>query len=317
MAWLFAVMATQTITPREWGHSLSAPPLVSSEATGWNGALLRRWRGTSPVMEQPPLDSHYVVMHLGGSKQVMRRRDGPSLDTIVEMGSLTFVPAGTAFSWRTSGPIAFAHLYVGQRQLEETIGNQFEQRADGISLIDSVGCRDALLQPLYRAMLEEIESPESASALLLDSLLESFLIRLARVHASRAIATRLRPVALAPHRLHRVLDFIEANLGENIRLDDLARAAGSSQFHFSHSFREATGYSPYRYLIQQRIEYAKVMLIAGTEPLATVATQCGFNSRRQFSVMFKEMTGVGPKRFRIARRPRCRQRKLPGTAHKS
>ncbi len=300
-------MVNQPITPQEWGHSLSAPPVVSSEATRWNGALLRRWRGTSAVVEQPPLDRHYVVMHLGGSKRVTRRRDGPSLDTIAEMGSLTFVPAGTAFSWRTSGPIAFAHLYVGQRQLEDTISNQFEQEADGVSLIDRVGCCDALLQPLFRAMLGEIESAESASALLLDSLLESFLIRLARAHASCAIATRLRPVALAPHRLHRVLDFIEAKLGENIRLDDLAHAAGSSQFHFSHSFRQATGCSPYRYLIQRRIEYAKVMLITGNESLATISAQCGFKSQRQFAVMFKEMIGVGPKRFRIMRRPHCRQ----------
>ncbi len=255
-------------------------------------------------MEQPPLDSHYVVMHLGGSKQVKRWRDGPSLDTVAEMGSLTFVPAGTAFSWRTSGPIAFAHLYVRQRQLEDTISNQFEQQADGVSLIDRVGCSDALLQQLFRAMLGEIESTGSPSGLLLDSLLESFLIKLARTHGSRAIATRFRPVALAPHRLNRVLDFIEAKLGENIRLDDLARAAGSSQFHFSHGFREAIGCSPYRYLIQRRIENAKVMLITGTEPLATVASRCGFNSQRQFSVMFNDRTGVGPKRFRIMRRSR-------------
>ncbi|MGI9025239.1 MAG: helix-turn-helix domain-containing protein [Burkholderiaceae bacterium] len=262
-------------------------------------------------MEQPPLDSHYVVMHLGGAKQVRRQRDGPSLDTIAEMGSLTFVPAGTAFHWRTSGPIAFAHLYVKQRQLEDTISTQFERDGDGVSLIDRVGCCDPLLQRLFHAMVGEVESAEFASALLLDSLLDSFLVRLARVYASRAIAGRSRPVALAPHRLRRVLDFIDAHLGENIRLDDLACAAGSSQFHFSHGFRKATGYSPYHYLIQQRIEYAKVLLIAGTEPLSIIASQCGFNSQRQFSVMFKELNGIGPKRFRILRRSHRRGRNFP------
>lgn len=306
-------MVTQSMTPLAWGGLLSAPPLASSEPTGWNGALLRRWRGTSPLMEQPPLDCHFVVMHLGGPKQVTRRRDGPALSTIAEVGSLTLVPAGTAFTWRTSGPIAFAHLYLTPRQLEDAITRQFEQQGHGASLIERVGCRDSLLQPLFRAMLGEIEFAESASPLLLDSLLESFLVRLGHAHASCAIAGRFRPVALAPHRLHRVLDFIEAMLGENIGLDDLAHAAGSSQFHFSRAFREATGCSPYRYLIQRRIETAKVMLITGNEPLAAVAARCGFNSQRQFSVMFKEITSVGPKRFRIMNRPRRRSANHPGS----
>lgn len=296
-------MENPTTTPLEWGRSISAPPLVSSETTGWSGALLRRWRETSAVMEQPPLDCHYIAMHLGGSKQVTRRHDGPALSTIAEMGSLTFVPAGTAFSWRTSGPIAFAHLYLKPQQVEDVISRQFEKQGDGVLLKERVGCSDPLLQPLFRAMLAEIELAESVSALLLDSLLESFLVRLARAHTSRAIVDRFRPVALAPHRLNRVLEFIDAKLDQNIRLDDLARAAGSSQFHFCHAFGEATGCSPYRYLIQRRIEYAKAMLIAGAEPLAKVSSQCGFNSQRQFAVMFKAIIGVGPKRFRIMNRP--------------
>ncbi len=231
-------------------------------------------------MEQPSLDCHYIVMHLDGPKRVTRRQDGPAFSTIAEMDSLTLVPAGTAFAWCTSGPIAFAHLYLTPRQLEDTINDQLERDGDGVSMIDRVGCCDARLQPLFQAMLSEIEYAESASALLLDSLLESFLIRLTRVYASRAIAARFQPAALAPHRLNRAIDFIEAKLCENIRLNDLAHAAGSSQFHFSHSFRKATGCSTNRYLIQRRIEYAKAMLMTETESLATIASRCGFNSQR-------------------------------------
>ena len=258
-------------------------------------------------MEQPPLDCHYIVMHLGGAKQVTRRHDGPALSTIAEMDSLTFVPAGTGFIWRTTGPIAFAHLYLTPGQLENTISNQSDRQGDGASLIDRVGCGDLLLQRLLRAMLEEIEFSPAASALLLDSLFESLLIRLSRAHVSLPIADRFRAIALAPFRLKRVLEFIDAKLGQDIRLDDLAHAAGSSQFHFSRAFHEATGCSPYRYLIQRRIEYAKVVLITGVEPLSTVASLCGFNNQRQFAVMFKKMAGVGPKRFRVMNRPARRQ----------
>lgn len=258
-------------------------------------------------MVQPPLNEHYIVMHLGGSKHVTRRRDGAPVSAIAENRSLTLVPAGTAFIWRTSGPIAFAHLYLRPHQIEDVIASEFEMEGRGASLIERVGCCDPLLQPLFGRMIEEVEFAADASALLLDSLLESFLIRLARNHASCAIAGRFRAVALAPYRLQRVLDFIDANLGRNLCLADLVTAAGTSQFHFCRAFHAATGCSPYRYLIQRRIEYAKVLLITSGESLSAISSKCGFSSRHQFAVMFKRLVGVGPKRFWMLHRSHHRR----------
>ena len=291
-------------TPLQWPWALTAAPMASSEATGWNGALLRRWSGTSSVMVQPPLDQHYVVMHLGGPKRVMRSHDSAPVTTIAENRSLTLVPAGTAFTWRTTGPIAFAHLYLRPQQLEDIVSAEFDLEGRGTSLIERVGCRDPALESLFVRMIEEVESAADASALRLDSLLEGCLIRLARQHASRPIAARCKPMALAPHRLKRVLEFIEANLDRNVGLVDLVAAAGISQYHFSHAFHAATGSAPYRYLIARRIEHAKVLLMTSDDPLATISSRCGFNSQHQFAVMFRRLVGIGPKRFGMTRRPR-------------
>lgn len=248
-------------------------------------------------MVQPPLDQHYVVMHLGGAKRVARQRDGAPVSTVADDRSLTIVPAGTSFTWRTSGPIAFAHLYLRPQSLEDVIGHEFDVDARGAALVDRVGFCDPQLQPLFGRMLSEIESTAPVSPLLLDCLLQSFLIRLARNHSSRAFAGRREAAALAPHRLRRVLDFIEANLNREVALDDLVAAAGTSQYHFSHAFRAATGCSPYGYLIRRRIDYAKVLLMTGRTSLDAVRTECGFNSRHQFAVMFKRVVGIGPKKF--------------------
>lgn len=300
---------TAAVTPLVWTQS--APPLLSSETTGWDGALLRSWSATSPLMEQPPLDHHYLAVHLGGAKHVSRRRDGAAVSGVVENGSLTLVPAGTEFVWRTRGPIAYAHLYLAPQQVENTLAVELDHEGRSALLIERVGCRDPLLEPLMQTMLAEIQAGESASALRLDSLLESVLIRLARHHVSRIMHRSVQPAALAGYRLRRVLDFIEAGIADQLRLRDLAAAAGSSQYHFSRAFRAATGCSPYRYLIQRRIEYAKVLLLTGAEPLAAVAMRSGFNSQRQLAVMFKRMTGVGPKRFRLLHNARSVRRPQP------
>ena len=300
-------------TPLTWPWALRSKPVTSSEATRWKGTLLRRWRGTSAVMEQPPLDQHYIVMHLGGPKRVLRRRDGIPVSTIAECGSLTLVPAGTAFSWCTSGPIAFAHLYLRPALLESSCTTQFDRESRNAWLVDRVGCRDPLLEALFVSMIEEIEFGADASVLRLDSLLESCLIRLAREHAPTPMPLHSRKVALAPFRLQRVVEFIEANLQRDIALSDLVTAAGSSQFHFSRAFHCATGQSPYRYLIQRRIERARALLLTSAEPLDEVSTRCGFNSEHQFAVMFRRLAGMGPKRFRLLHRPGApRTRRKPG-----
>lgn len=257
-------------------------------------------------MVQPPLDAHYVVMHLGGPKHVTRRRDGPMVATVVEVDSLTLVPAGSSFIWQTRGPIAFAHLYLTQLHLEDVLNCQFDGRGKGASLIERVGYRDALLQSLFRLMLNEIELGQAASTLLLDQLLDCFIGRLILAHAARPIFGSSRPVALAAYRLRRVLDFIESNLRADIQLSDLAKAAGSSQFHFCRAFHAVMGCSPYRYLIVRRIEHAKAVLMTSDESLEQIATRCGFNSRRQFAVMFKQIAGIGPRQFRTMTEPRNR-----------
>ena len=290
----------QGLTPvRNWPWALAAPPVASSEAAGWQGALLRCWSGTSPVMVQPPLEQHYLVMHLGGPKHVTRKRDGPTVATVVETGSLTLVPAGTAYVWRTEGPIAFAHLYIDPCHLETLVAREFDVGGRVGSLMEGVGLRDPLLEPLLERMITEIQCAAHPSKLLLDSLFESLGIRLVQKHVSGLPQARLDVVALAPHRLRRVFEFMDANIGQDIALADLVVAAGTSQFHFSHAFRLATGHSPYRYLIRRRIEYAKVLLLTGGDSLETISAACGFNRKHQFAVMFKRACGVGPKRFRM------------------
>lgn len=241
-------------------------------------------------------------MHLGGPKQVNRRNDGPSVSTIAERCSLTLVPAGTAHTWSTRGPIGFAHLYLRQEQLDVALDSEFGVAANRATLAECVGSCDPILAPLVGRMLDEIHGGGAASSLLLDSLLDRVLVRLARRHSSRGPLSSPTRLTIAPHRLRHVIDFIESNLGCDLRLSDLAVAAGMSPSHFSHAFHAATGDSPYRYVTRRRVEFAQVLLLVGNTPLQSISEKCGFQSRQQFAVMFKRHVGVGPKRFRLDRR---------------
>ena len=57
-----------------------------------------------------------------------------------------------------------------------------------------------------------------------------------------------------------LIDYVEANIGETISLDDLAQVAGLSRFYFGRSFHNALGEPPTPYLARRRLEAAKRLL---------------------------------------------------------
>jgi AraC family transcriptional regulator len=95
-----------------------------------------------------------------------------------------------------------------------------------------------------------------------------------------------------------ILDYVEANLDQKIKLAHLAELLGMSQFHFSHLFKQAMGLSPYQYLLKQRVERAKQLLKQTDRLIADIALECGFNSHSHLSKQFRQFTGLTPKAFR-------------------
>jgi AraC family transcriptional regulator len=104
---------------------------------------------------------------------------------------------------------------------------------------------------------------------------------------------------LAPRGVQRALDFIHANLATHIRLEDMAGAARMSVFHFSRTFRRATGTGPHRYLVEARIERVKALLRSSDRSLAQIADETGFSDQSHMSKVFRRLTGTSPRAFRV------------------
>jgi transcriptional regulator GlxA family with amidase domain len=106
--------------------------------------------------------------------------------------------------------------------------------------------------------------------------------------------------------LKRVQQYLNAHLEEALSLANLAAVAGLSRMHFAKQFRTSTGYRPHEYLLYQRIESAKSMLLSGTDvPLAEVALSMGFQGQSHFSTVFKRLTGQSPARWRRVMKSGC------------
>lgn len=105
------------------------------------------------------------------------------------------------------------------------------------------------------------------------------------------------PRGLSRRALTRACSYIAENLGERFTLDDLARQAGVSRFHFARLFRVSTGDSPMAYLLKSRIERAKQMLLQDDRPVCEIAAALGFCDQSHLTRTFRRMTGVTPREF--------------------
>ena len=101
------------------------------------------------------------------------------------------------------------------------------------------------------------------------------------------------------------MQFLEANLGEAIRLTDVAEAACLSRAHFARSFRLSTGRSVMALLTELRIERAKQRLVDEQPVLADLASSLGFADQSHFCRVFRCRTGLTPGRY--ARHPELRR----------
>jgi AraC family transcriptional regulator len=97
--------------------------------------------------------------------------------------------------------------------------------------------------------------------------------------------------------VRRAIEFIHDQLGEDFSLSDLAAIAGLSTFHFARVFKQTVGIPPYQYVIQQRIETAKQLMLSTRRPLSEVALKVGFYDHAHFARHFKRLTGLTAKEF--------------------
>jgi AraC-like DNA-binding protein len=111
-----------------------------------------------------------------------------------------------------------------------------------------------------------------------------------------------RVTALDRRRAVEAALWIEAQSQREIDLEDIARQAGVSPFHFLRSFSSVLGVTPHQYLVRSRLRRAARYLTEDNKPVTDVAYDVGFNDLSNFVRTFHRAAGVSPLKFRQASR---------------
>jgi AraC family transcriptional regulator, transcriptional activator FtrA len=110
------------------------------------------------------------------------------------------------------------------------------------------------------------------------------------------------PVPPSPDEglLTETLAWTHANLAEPLTVAAMAQRACMSTRTFARRFREVTGTTPLRWVLNQRILAAQRQLETTEAPVDWIAQECGFGTGATFRLHFKRVVGVSPTDYRKA-----------------
>jgi len=94
------------------------------------------------------------------------------------------------------------------------------------------------------------------------------------------------------------LDFLDANYTREVKLEDGAKLARMSIFHFSKYFKSASGMSYIVYLNQLRVRHAEQLVLQTDRKMIDIALDAGFTNIRTFNRVFKQVRGIKPSDLR-------------------
>lgn len=166
------------------------------------------------------------------------------------------------------------------------------------NLIPITAEQDSVLANLARAVLPALENPSMANPFFVEQITAAIATHLVQCHAGQPIrdSTGKKKLSRSQERLAK--EMIAANLSGQLTVTDIAAACDISRGHFIRMFRETTGMTPHRWLVEARLKKATELLRNSEANLSEIAQICGFADQSHFTRVFAASMGVAPGAWR-------------------
>ncbi|MEK9970992.1 MAG: AraC family transcriptional regulator [Ferrovibrio sp.] len=126
---------------------------------------------------------------------------------------------------------------------------------------------------------------------------EAALDHVVTLLAQRFAGAPEEKIMTAPRAAKLAREAMDAGYDGDLGLEDLALAAGTDRFRLTRAFSAAYGLSPHAYLVQRRLNRARLLLSRGETP-AAVAAATGFADQSHMGRWFRRAFGMTPAAYR-------------------
>ncbi|MBE9011062.1 helix-turn-helix transcriptional regulator [Pseudanabaenaceae cyanobacterium LEGE 13415] len=243
---------------------------------------------------------HVLCFSFNSNIRQVTRIDGQEYDGANQIGSTFLIPSqASAFCyWECERPDEVVSFYIDPQRLQQVAAENDCLYPERTELRPILEVQDHQLTAIATAFRSEMYSNNFGGKLYTESLANLFLVHLLRNYCTQTLTLRSYDSGLSYQQLQQAIDFMQNHLGDEFSIQDIANLLGISQYYFCRLFKQSMGPSPYQYVLQQRVEFAKRLLKQRDKSIAQVALESGFSSQSHLTQHFRKLTGTTPKAYR-------------------
>ncbi len=279
--------------------------LSCSLNVGWTSLLIQRFETPATVedFETRTTPDQLIVVVTGGCREVESLSGGRWKKAVYNPTSVSMTPPGHVdrLRWRSlaSAPAESLHLYIPQHFFSG-VRDEFQRAGAPLPAqpLDSLSFNDPVVARVAFSLADAVEAgapdlyAQSAAQFLATHLLSKQTGWAGALHAGQDSK------GLSNRRMAHVLEYIQAHYAQPLSLDQLAREACVSRFHFGRLFRQQTGMTPHGYLVKIRMDAAASLLGDSDLSILEIALSCGYGSAAHFSAAFQKRFSQTPSLYR-------------------
>jgi AraC family transcriptional regulator len=282
---------------------IAAPPPTVADIPESDTLITTRWLHPELHEAIPALPVHIIATYYGRPAPRVWRSGNMRLAGTGRPGGIGIVPAGRDGHWDLETEASLSYVMLSDARLQ-AFADQLFGRGRRVELVPSVAKEDPVGSHLLRMLSRCSAHADPSTRLFVEQALDLLCTHLLRAHSSLAQSMTAAPATkgrLAPWQERRSKEMLLAHIDGRIGLDELAQACGLSRSHFARAFKATIGVTPMQWLLNQRVERAKNLLLNSALPIDEIAHTCGFSDQSHFSRAFLRAIGDTPGAWRRAR----------------
>jgi AraC family transcriptional regulator len=296
-------MRDSVATRPEWEALQHVHKAANAEVTlispqeDWDNVAATRFKFENVEVDLRALGVPAYGVNYGPDMQLTRTLHGRRVAGCGLAGHLSLLPPDSETRWIFDKPGDVVLVFLNRALFDRAIQESLDRDPSSVAIVPKFIIRDLVLERIAHELLREISDPQPGGRLRIEEIAQRFAAHLIEAHSNQRLRQERKPYIMAPGKLKRAEDFIRSKLETDLSLQDIADAAGMSLFHFAKAFKFATGLSPYKYVKEQRLRYARTLLHDDRLSIRQVASAVGL-SPRYFTIEFKQRMGMTPRKFR-------------------
>jgi AraC family transcriptional regulator len=298
------VRTPERTTAQAFPRYLSGEVLADSEALGWPGLYVRRWRFPRVVdrLLVPATAEPHISCNIAGSAEFLERDLGGAWITRHIRRGDSFItrsrtPYEVSFRSPAGEELESISMHVAIEPFRAALEAIYPGKADEVEVVDFFG-RDAALSHLCATCAELLNARVRGSSRIVADLTQLFAAYLAEKYTIAASGEPEFRGGLPIRQFQKVGDYVREHLADEMSVQDLAGLVQLSPFHFSRVFKQSTGMAPMQFVTRERITRAQQLIRETSRSLIEIALDVGYTSPSSFGKVFRRVTDVTPMEFR-------------------